>query len=143
MIPLSAWGPLTFLRPVLSIIDANLLCYSALLSQAHGGGRLFHLKAYSLRSTLPCTSSYIKMYSQYRRFSENMSSFFEVTNPAFPCSLLHHELCFSHPAINLADSGPAPLPSPPLSLYPISRGSRISSSCHLLPTRPPQFNVPV
>lgn len=98
VIPLSAWGALTFLRGVLSlkllplpIFFVTVPCYLK-----HMVVEDFSiLKPIHSAPPYHATSSYIKMY---RRFSESMSSFFEVTNPAFPCSLLHHDLCFSHPA---------------------------------------------
>lgn len=100
VIPLSAWGPLTFLRAVLSfkllplpIFFVIVPCYLKHMVVEDSS----ILKP--IRSAPPCHARHpISRCTQYRRFSENMSSFFEVTNPAFPCSLLHHELCFSHPA---------------------------------------------
>lgn len=150
VIPLSAWGPLTFLRGVLSwkllplpIFFVIVPCYlkhmvvedSSILNPIRSAPPC-HARHPVSRRTLS-TEGFLRTWALSLRSQIQLSHVLCCTmNSAF--LTLHIQQ-----AINLADSGPAPLPSPPLSLYPISRGGRISSSCHLLPSRPPQFNIPV
>lgn len=93
------------------------------------------------------SSSYIKTYSQFRRFSQSISSFsrLQIQLSHVLCCTMKSAFLTLHiqQAINVVDSGTTPLPSPPLSLYPISHHCLISSSCHLLPTWSPQFNLPM
>lgn len=86
---------------VIKALTSANLCYSTLLRQAYVGGRLFSvLMPIHSAPSYHATSSYIKTYSVQKVFPEHQL-FFEVTDPAFPHSLLYHEVCFSH-AIHLA-----------------------------------------